>query len=253
LVLTCIACNIFGGFGQDCENTFPDGSGCPADNAVHRMADPDDCTSYWWCLGSETCPEKKKCERNYLFSEQENLCIDQNRVDCGNRPCQDPLHCPSEHPTTPTAPPTTTPCDHQLDCSGLADGWYPDQYNCRKYWHCYQGEGEHLICDTLNGVDLMYNAEGILCDYPERVQCGDRPICNVCDDDCYVPSTTSPRPTCQHDCSTGDGLFAEECCGHLYCQCFGGQGFILDCGDLFFHQETQTCDWAFNIPCCNAE
>merc|ERR1712180_76118 len=64
--------------GDDCDNTFPDGSKCPHDNAIHRMADPTDCTSYWWC--ADSCPAKKKCERNYLFSPELKLCTDNKKA-----------------------------------------------------------------------------------------------------------------------------------------------------------------------------
>ena len=101
--------------------------------------------------------------------------------------------------------PHTTPADcsdkPKLDCSDLADGYYPDEYNCRcmehlllhwinrlshlwtvlplrKYWHCAGGQGQHVLCPSKNQghgeEDLQYNAEGVMCDWDDRVDCGDR-------------------------------------------------------------------------------
>jgi len=249
---TLLAACILGVWGQECDTTFPDGSDCPQDASIHRMADPDDCTSYWWCSApTNNCPTHRQCERSYLFDPNLGLCADNRRVDCGDRPCLDPIHCPSEHPTTPSPPPTTTPCDHTFDCKAAGDGWFGDEYNCRKYWHCYEGQGEHFTCRD----NLLYNAELIQCDYPERVDCGDRPICGPCDEDCHTqppPPTTIPPERCQHEC-TADGLFAEECCGSAFCQCYGGHGYVLHCETgLVFNDASKTCDYPANVACCNA-
>ena len=71
-----------------------------------------------------------------------------------------------------------------MDCTDLEDGWYPDPYNCRKYWHCSNGHGSHLMCETKEGKDLQYNPDNIQCDWPERVCCGDRQVCDDCDGNC---------------------------------------------------------------------
>ena len=51
--------------------------------------------------------------------------------------------------------------------------------NFRKYWHCAGGKGQHITCpeDQWNGnkrEDQQYNAEGVMCDWDKRVDCGDR-------------------------------------------------------------------------------
>merc|ERR1712001_311208 len=71
-----------------------------------------------------------------------------------------PIHCQNEGPTTAGPTGTTHACDHFMDCSQFPDGWYPDPYNCRKYWHCYQGDGEHKTCPA----GQLYNAQDIMCD-----------------------------------------------------------------------------------------
>ena len=67
------------------------------------------------------------------------------------------------------------------DCSVLADGWYPDPYSCLKYWRCEEGAGTHYICPE----DQIYIADRVQCDYSDHgMECGNRPNCNDCDDDC---------------------------------------------------------------------
>merc|ERR1711962_1742763 len=142
------------GLAQECENNFPDGSDCSIFD--HKMEDPDDCTSFWWCV--DGCPVKKKCEADYLYGIEDSICKDNNKVDCGTRPCLDPSHCPSEHPTTQV-------CDHPVDCNELGNGWFQDDYNCRKYWHCFDGQGDHMLCPP----GQLYNAEKIWCDWRASV------------------------------------------------------------------------------------
>ena len=63
-------------------------------------------------------------------------CSYREDVDCGSRPCGDSEACVTR-PTMPST--TTTPdCGHVADCGQLGEGYHPDPYNCRKYWHCYK-------------------------------------------------------------------------------------------------------------------
>lgn len=240
---------------QNCSTTLPDGSDCPSDTDYQLFEDPEDCSSFYECSGQTNgCPKHFKCERDYLFNPVAEACAENYKVDCGERPCPDPIHCPSEHPTTGVPPTTQTSppdCGHVLDCSGLADNYYADQYNCRKYWHCFEGEGEHLICRD----SLLYDPVHVWCDFPDRVDCGDRPVCDECDEGCFTATHTSQTPSpseCSQECSE-DGLFPEACCDNSFCQCFGGIGYLQHCQPgLFFNENTHTCDFPFNIPCCQA-
>jgi len=230
VLATALACTL----AKDCENTFPDGTDCSIFN--HKMEDPDDCTVFWWCV--DDCPVQKKCEENFLYRMEDSSCVDNTKVDCGERPCLDPSHCPSEHPTTQM-------CDHPVDCNELGDGWHQDDYNCRKYWHCMDGIGEHMICPE----GQLYNPIKIWCDWRENINCGDRPICGECDADCETRTTYAPE-TCKHEC-TEDGWFAEGCCENTFCQCYGHLGYVMKCGEgLVFNSETSTCDFPFNVDCC---
>merc|ERR1711988_2101924 len=97
------------------------------------------------------------------------------QTQCGDRPMCD--ECDNNCGTTVT---TTPDCGHVMDCTDLEDGWYPDLFNCAKYWHCDAERGTHFLCP--NG--LVYEASKVQCDYPDRVDCGSRPTCDSCDENC---------------------------------------------------------------------
>ena len=70
-----------------------------------------------------------------------------------------------------------------------------------------------------NGQQLMYDPNNNWCDWPNRVQCGDRPICDEFDENCQNPHSTTPktstskpstpRPTnkCQNIGKLGQNLY----------------------------------------------
>ena len=109
---------------------------------------------------------------------QNYKCTYREDVDCGNRPCNDDSVCTTTTRTTPT---TTTDCGHIADCNELGDGYFPDPYNCRKYWHCEHGAGQHYMCKD----NLLYDPDNRWCDFAVRVDCGERPVCDACDGNCH--------------------------------------------------------------------
>ena len=44
-----------------------------------------------------------------------------------------------------------------------------------------------------NGQQLMYDPNNNWCDWPNRVQCGERPICDEFDENCQNPHSTTPK------------------------------------------------------------
>merc|ERR1719305_1275779 len=101
-----------------------------------------------------------------------------DEVDCGTRPCKDPIECVTQ--VTRTTATTTEDCGHPFDCSG--NGFFPDPFNCRKYWQCYGGgHGEHFLCpdDPATGEPEVFDLVFDGCNYQALTDCGDRPICGV--------------------------------------------------------------------------
>ena len=183
---------------KQCDNTLPDGTICGEGDYV-TAADPESCWKYYecdvGCVTHQTCPDDNKYDPQYFW------CTFPDDVDCGDRPCDDAVHCPAPKTTT-TEEPDCTPEDQIIDCLEMGAGYYTDEYNCRKYWHCNKGEsqGEHITCPHGNDdpratmYDLAYNG----CNFPEYTQCGGRPICDDCNENC------EDTPTIPPDCSPED-------------------------------------------------
>jgi len=224
---------------------LPNGDSCEGHDD-EEFADPEDCSSYYKCEAG--CAKHMKCERNFLFDTFRGFCNYPLDVDCGERPCTDPSHC---YTTTTSIPTTTTEdCGHLQDCKELGEGYHPDPYNCRKYWHCVAGRSEHILCDD----GMYYDPVNVWCDYPERVQCGSRPICDECDHDCVTAAPT-PAPTadCGHilNCTDlKDGWYPDPYNCRKYWHCLKGNGVHYMCeDDLLYSPVNIWCDYADKVDC----
>ena len=170
---------------------FPNGSSCDVPGI--SLPDPESCSQYYQCMDTG-CVEHMQCGASMLFDENYFMCVAGDQVDCGSRPCEDGDHC-SGHTTT-MRPLDCTPPDQRIDCAQAGSGYWPDPYNCRRYWRCDSGHDstpEHFICDIDSHTgkpmmfDLVYNG----CNYEEYTNCGDRPKCDECNQNC--------REDCHHD------------------------------------------------------
>jgi len=178
---------------NNCEDTPTTPAPCPNPNPPldcsnkpdGYYSDPYNCRKYWSCSAHKAaihwCPDDPATGLPEVFDLKYMGCNYQAYTDCGDRPicdnCDDNCHTP-----TPDGP-DCGPDDHHPPtiCQGKPDGWYPDRFNCIKYWHCSGGHGIHYLCND----GLHYEAHKVQCDYPERVNCEGRPICDHCDANCH--------------------------------------------------------------------
>ena len=62
-------------------------------------------------------------------------------------------------------------------------------------------------------LGLYYRQSNIQCDYPGRVDCGDRPVCDHNDENCHdwhlTTTTKNPTPCDGIDCDHGDDFYPE--------------------------------------------
>ena len=176
-----------------------------------------------------TCQE---CEDDKKFDDRYFWCAFPHDVECGARPCPDGnVHCPAPATTQATTQycSVTPPIDceetghlqpaggssvvplltthhylhlmlHTHHCPAGA-GYFPDEYNCRKYWHCIRGTDtpKHIMCpDDADGnpemFDLVFNG----CNFDYLTHCDGRPVCDECNDNC------EPTPTDAPDCTPED-------------------------------------------------
>jgi hypothetical protein len=205
--------------------------------------DPYNCRKYWHCINGSG--EHLICRDDLVFNDVDILCDYPNRVDCGDRPVCDECDNNCVEPTT--ASPTVPDCGHQLDCSNMTAGWYADEFNCRKYWHCADGVGEHFTCKD----DMLYDPVHVWCDTPDRVECGERPICDDCDEGCEYQPTLPPD--CDHplDCTDmRDGWYPDpyNCRKFWHCEHGSGQHFTCD-GTLLYDPQNVWCDFPNRVKC----
>merc|ERR1711981_8518 len=231
-------------FGQfKCENqTLPDGSTCPNDGPIdHTYPDPDHCSMFWDCYNG--CLTKMVCQLDYLYDTAHGWCDYPQKVHCGDRDC-DGRPCNDDNND-----------DIDFDCEAAGgDGYYADPANCIKYIHCSAGVAESLICQKSGGKQLQYRPSNVQCDYPDRVECGDRPVCDENNENCHQDATTTtpkPSPCDNIDCDHGDDFYPEGPCKGCFCQCRDGVQDEVCCSPgLVFNPATNRCDWPANVNGC---
>lgn len=152
-----------------CATTFPDGSTCDGDANDETQADPDNCWKFYKCHGYANCVTHETCDNDYKFDDRYHRCTHPEYVVCGDRPCDDPQHCPCA-----TTFPDGSTCDEDTE-----DETKADTDHCWKFFKCHGG------CVTLETchMDEVYDDRYNWCTYPEYVDCGDRP----CDNSYYCP------------------------------------------------------------------
>merc|ERR1711971_1445876 len=276
-------------FAQRCpgpEPSIPSGACCPSDG-FFKEEDTKACSFYYDCVkGTVT---HKQCEPladglARVYDTAMDWCAYRDDVDCGSRPCNDEAMSatqPAKTTTTTTSDcgerpvcdecdnncddaghTTTEDCGHFMDCTGKKDGWYEDDANCRKYWHCSGGHGSHMMCDTKEGKELLYNPDLIQCDFPERVDCGDRQVCDECDKNCHPNACKD----CNNDADCGpadhhpadicvgkrDGWYPDlfNCAKYWHCDAQKGTHFLCANGLVYEPNKVQ-CDWPDRVNCGN--
>jgi len=249
----------------------PDDFECPADEGF--FADPKNCIKYYHCYNGipeehKICPHDTLGKQE-LYDPTHEWCDHPERVNCGSRPICDE----SDENCNDPDDKTTTPSP-DFNCPA-ASGYFPDPKNCIKYFHCFEGSVEaHLTCPVANGKQECYDEVNTWCDWPARVNCGSRPICDKHDENCIegttvptVPTdptatmgpTTTPKPDrcaaygpCQMSPDTIGPYKAEGPCDQCFCQCVAAGYYDEVCCEpgLVFNEKISQCDWPFNIPEC---
>jgi len=182
---------------------------CPYDG---WFADPENCLKYYHCVGLTkqrlTCPVADNGQQEH-YDPEKNWCNYPSMVDCGDRPICDRDDQNCQQQTTTTEDPNAFHCP--------ADGYFADPFNCRMYYHCFNGVAEeHLTCQA----NQLWSNEHGYCDWSNTVDCGDRPICDANGENCHFQATTTMAPDA-FKCP-GDGYFGDPKNCIKYYHCYNG-------------------------------
>merc|ERR1711868_182739 len=241
---------------RQCDETFPDGVACDENAEDVTQADPENCWKYYKCHGG--CVTHETCEEDYKYDDRFQWCTYPHDVDCGDRPCDDPQHCPA-----PTTIPTTTedcsPPEQKINCTETGPGYWPDMNNCRKYWHCLKedSEPEHLTCDLdpETGEFMMWDTVFDGCNFAAYTDCGERPTCDDCNQECWTNAHDGGEIDCGHDLDCGslkDGWYADPYSCRKYWQCVGGKGYHHMCPEeQMWDPGHDWCNWDYLVECGN--
>lgn len=171
-------------------------------------------------------------------------------------------------------------------CDGQADGTYlRDPEDCSRFYFCDEGRGVSTKC----AGDLLWNTNINICDYPDNVDCGDRPspteapeYPSTTDSTTHIPDETTvgwTDLTSEHpevDTTTREAGFPTEIpngtegnsnndrckglpdntylpdstnCKKFY-QCDYETAISQICpADLLFNHDLNVCDYAYNVRC----
>ena len=71
----------------------------------------------------------------------------------------------------------------------------------------------------LAGKQELYDDHNNWCDHPERVDCGERPICDENDENCNEVTTRGPTEKPDFECPSPEGYFADpkNCIKYYHC------------------------------------
>jgi len=223
---------------------------------------PDEfnCRKYWNCIPASEpkhliCPDDEDGNPEY-FDLTYMGCNYDYLTKCNGRPVCD--ECNRNCEPTPTQPDDCTPDEQKIKCEELGAGWHPDEYNCRKYWHCLKedSEPEHLTCDNdEHGEFMMWDLNFDGCNYAQYTDCGDRPTCDDCNEECWTNAHDGGETDCGHDldCSSlKDGYYADPYSCRKYWQCSGGHGYHYMCPEEeMWDPGHDWCNWDYLVECGN--
>ncbi|CAH0588142.1 unnamed protein product [Chrysodeixis includens] len=142
-----------------------------------------------------------------------------------------------------------------------ADNIFIAHENCNQFYQCANGRPVAIACQG----NLLYDPYLEVCNWPDQVDCGDRPIADSTDPDCDGnppggdDGGNDNDGTCNCDPSeapaicaaeNSEGVFvAHENCNQFYV-CSGGKPQALVCpAGLLYNPYVRDCDWPDNVEC----
>ncbi len=243
---------------------------CPAnaDGFSALLANPEDCGSYYHCVGS--VPFLTLCEEGLHFDAASKACVNADVADCGGRRSAAALAKSEEARRAEMAKQPRDDID--VVCPLSADGFsvfVPYPYDCTLYYHCVGSTPVLLRCPAGLHFDTSLN----VCNWPQDAGCTPTPRPTE------PPTTTEASGTTVPDIGTtvssndteafgdleldddidvicplsADGYsvfipFPYDCT--MYYHCVGTVPVLRECpAGLHFDTRLETCNWPENAGC----
>ncbi|XP_055680499.1 protein obstructor-E [Lutzomyia longipalpis] len=137
---------------------------------------------------------------------------------------------------------TSQPLQRSHQCPE-ANGRYPVSGQCDAYIECRDGVSEEKLCPD----GLLFNEKAGVFTYPCSY-----PI----DVECPQGRTSLQAAQSTDECPHQFGYYRLGDASHCgqFMNCVNGKGFVFDCPEgLAFNAATYRCDWADQVPDCDAE
>ncbi|CAG0893474.1 unnamed protein product [Cyprideis torosa] len=202
------------------------------------------CYLYWNC--GKGVAYLEECRDNLEYDIGHEWCDYPENVDCGDRqprPTQSPTTSGSDA-TSENPRPTGGPND--VNCTD-PEGLYPHLEYCYLYWNCGKGVAYLEECRD----NLEYDIEHEWCDYPERVDCGDReprPTERPTGSTSENPLVTGGPEDC--NCTEPEGLYPHLVYCYLYWNCGQGIPYLQECPENWLYDiDHRYCDLPDRVDC----
>ena len=79
-----------------------------------------------------------------------------------------------------------------------------------------------ILCILVSGEQEYYDPANTWCNFPSKVDCGQRPICDKNDENCVYPDSSTTKKPDDFDCPADAGYFADPKNCIKYYHCYNG-------------------------------
>ncbi|KAG6441555.1 hypothetical protein O3G_MSEX001893 [Manduca sexta] len=229
---------------------------CAEEDSAGVLISHEYCNQFYICENSR--PLTMKCPKNLLFNPKKNQCDWAQNVNCRGR-----IHVKDNVQARNLFRRETAGYDYPSNARNVCaneeseDVLLAHKY-CNKFYQCANHEPVQRICPR----GLYFSSEAQFCDWPEKVDCGDRIIPKENEDDAdkddsekekepvgsnYDDPSKAPEICAQKD--SDNVQVAHEYCNKFY-KCVNNQPFPMKCPEnLYYNPKIGRCDWQNNVQC----
>lgn len=213
------------------------------------------CNRFYKCIAG--VPNTISCPINLLYDPVKGHCDWPRKVDCDGRVILENEENPEEQNNDDKKVETakrsviTRWSKRAADtCAAKhSEGVAVAHERCSHFYKCLEKEPVAFSCPG----NLLFNSKQNYCDWPKKVDCGDRIIIedtgeSDSSNDSNNGDLRQVLTVCANEGSDGI-ILAHDRCNKFY-ECHDGHPVEVDCApQLLYNPETESCDWASYVTC----